>query len=892
MASIFTFDPDPPRVSSPWSVSARQSPRLENEARVLEKSRAALSEDFEELHLSQLDDLHVTRLDAEPQEGPTEYKLHLLLRPRRSLSATTTSRHVSGSQLSHSPASSTRTLAHLDGSQPPPPLSSTATSRQHRLEQLTTQLLWRLQQSSPHHSSSATNTILPSIPDASAVLSAPQQPARLVPGLEESKGALYEIGVSDDGTFIGLTKDEMAESLNNLRAMAASLGCSVQVLRMVPVGECEWHDDEKLKLSTGLHRGRLYVAEAYVKPELKAGGEAAEEYSGAASQKPNSAWLEPAAHHVSTEQLRVSITGATTSGKSTLLGTLSTSTLDNARGKSRLSLLKHRHEIVSGMTSTVTQELIGYHDGSEQQPIQVINYGTKDVSSWNDIHAASSPGRLAFISDSAGHPRYRRTTVRGLVGWAPHWTLLCIAANGGSETETVPSFADQSFSGASAHLSMAHLDLCLRLQLPLIVVITKLDAANKTAFRQILSSLLSMLKAAGRKPVMLPNDQGVQEDSQLQQVSRTDAAQIRSLVELLQDDPTTTVPILFTSSVKGNGIGKLHSFLRYLPIPARQSPNIDLAVQENPAVLFHVDDTFKLPATSLVGMPAGESPTGSIVSGHLRHGSIAIGDELVLGPFSYISSITGGAPVLLPRSHPDDPFLTPRSFGDALAEATSSPRAQAIAHDQEWQRVKVISTRNLRMPVQALQEDQAGTVGLVFLDGDKDLQGHPEIRKGMVLTRSEPEPCAAHSFTASFDLDDASSVVVGSLVVIYCASVRESAKVIAVALENDAYPPRATDSQGLKHDRRSSDEAFEFDFERGDEADERDEPPPDEEPKEAARILVTLKFTTYRAWLECGATVLIMPGGGAGFLPGSMDKGVRGFAGFDGFAGRVVETFG
>lgn len=45
-------------------------------------------------------------------------------------------------------------------------------------------------------------------------------PQPLYPGLEESKGALYEIGVADDGELVGLAEDEMEESLNNLRAMA------------------------------------------------------------------------------------------------------------------------------------------------------------------------------------------------------------------------------------------------------------------------------------------------------------------------------------------------------------------------------------------------------------------------------------------------------------------------------------------------------------------------------------------------------------------------------------------------------------------------------------------------------------------------------------------------
>jgi GTPase len=58
------------------------------------------------------------------------------------------------------------------------------------------------------------------------------------------------------------------------------------------------------------------------------------------------------------------------------------------------------------------------------------------VSSWTDIHASTEPGRLLFVSDSAGHPRYRRTTARGLIGWAPHWTVLCVAAD---EGENAPS---------------------------------------------------------------------------------------------------------------------------------------------------------------------------------------------------------------------------------------------------------------------------------------------------------------------------------------------------------------------------------------------------------------------------------------------------------------------
>ena len=131
-----------------------------------------------------------------------------------------------------------RTFSQTIANEPGPVLAPSNQSRQNRLEQLTTQLLWRLQQSSPYHASSTSDLVLPKLPEATESLRTPQRPGKLLAGLEESRGALYEIGVSDDGTFVGLTKDEMDESLTNLRAMAASLGCNVEVVRMVLVGDC------------------------------------------------------------------------------------------------------------------------------------------------------------------------------------------------------------------------------------------------------------------------------------------------------------------------------------------------------------------------------------------------------------------------------------------------------------------------------------------------------------------------------------------------------------------------------------------------------------------------------------------------------------------------------
>ena len=47
-------------------------------------------------------------------------------------------------------------------------------------------------------------------------------------------------------------------------------------------------------------------------------------------------------------------------GKSTLLGVLTQGELDNGRGRARLNLFRHLHEIQSGRTSSISHEILGF----------------------------------------------------------------------------------------------------------------------------------------------------------------------------------------------------------------------------------------------------------------------------------------------------------------------------------------------------------------------------------------------------------------------------------------------------------------------------------------------------------------------------------------------------
>ncbi|KFZ14962.1 hypothetical protein V501_02950 [Pseudogymnoascus sp. VKM F-4519 (FW-2642)] len=932
MASIFSFDPDPPTISSPWLTPAEGSPRAETpisrgdsrtqDRSLLLGSKASVGAvNGTSLQPGHLSDYNVTKLEPEPQTGPAEYKLHLLLRPRRKYTSFSTGTHTAAPPQSKVATGESAT-------------APTNQSRQHRLTQLTTQLLWRLQQSSPYHASSSSTSelIVPQLPEAMASLNMQTRPGKLLAGLESSRGALYEIGVSDSGVLVGLAKDEMDESLTNLRAMAASLGCFVEVTRMVVVGECEWSPaeaptDEPLDVSEPsrdhaddkLRKEKLWVAEALVTPDLslvsKDAGRAPHNGSPISSATASGAGLSKDAEFnisrgSSTEQLRITLTGPTTSGKSSLLGTLSTGTLDNGRGKSRLSLLKHRHELASGITSSVAQELVGYKTSSSPDiAAEVINYATGNVTTWTDIHAQSENGRLVFVSDSAGHPRYRRTTVRGLVGWAPHWTLLCVAGDDGTNT---PQGAGGTSSaqdimgstlGAGIDLSKAHLDLCLQLEKPLAIVITKLDIASRTSLRETLGKILSAIKAVGRVPMILPPDQtkGIME-SDLQSIPDKDADTVKKIVGTLNpDNLTKVVPIIMTSAAKGTGIRMLHSLFCSLPVPSIPTSHDyigEVLNPEQPACLFHIEDTFALPAAFAMQTSVKDThlEEGTVVAGHLRFGSISVGDNIVVGPFPAdsgsddetlwpLSSSTGAR-------QQDSEFDLGRSSShpsaSELARAARREAASASAPPGEWHNAHIVSIRNLRLPVHNLQAGQVGTIGIVFdipeVENPTDPFERrptqaPRLRKGMVLAIPSHHMKdtglslqAVSRFTASFEDEDINSITIGSLVVVYIASIRASARVVRLM----PHAPASERGQDIDDDGSN---LFE---------DEDDDPGPPIFGSDGVTD-VTLELMTTREWIELGSQVLIMPGGGHGLYYGS-ERGEKGIAGLEGFVGKVIEV--
>lgn len=124
-------------------------------------------------------------------------------------------------------------------------------------------------------------------------------------------------------------------------------------------------------------------------------------------------------------ETRIAVVGNVDAGKSTLLGVLVKGGLDDGRGKARVNLFRHKHEIESGRTSSVGMEIMGFDTKGEV----VVSGVPGRKLSWEEIGKRSA--KVISFTDLAGHERYLRTTVFGLLSSEPNYCLLMVAANNG-----------------------------------------------------------------------------------------------------------------------------------------------------------------------------------------------------------------------------------------------------------------------------------------------------------------------------------------------------------------------------------------------------------------------------------------------------------------------------
>lgn len=214
--------------------------------------------------------------------------------------------------------------------------------------------------------------------------------------LSEGDGeCFYYVGVEDGGYPRGLCANDLRLSLNNLDYMAQSLKATATIAEL-PRGA---HG----RAYALVHVRRNTVAQVHY-VELRVAG-------AAASPVP----LPPAASCSTPGVLRQAalraVGGSVDSGKSTLVGVLThgldgAPSLDDGAGRARTSVFRHKHEVQTGHTSSISQAMVGYDaDGA------VLNYVGVNRLTAAEISAAA--GKLLHFLDLCGHPRYLKTALYG-----------------------------------------------------------------------------------------------------------------------------------------------------------------------------------------------------------------------------------------------------------------------------------------------------------------------------------------------------------------------------------------------------------------------------------------------------------------------------------------------
>ncbi|KAL7550018.1 hypothetical protein ACHAWF_013268 [Thalassiosira exigua] len=280
---------------------------------------------------------------------------------------------------------------------------------------------------------------------------------------------------------------------------------------------------------------------------------------------------------LSSRNVRVAVVGNVDAGKSTLIGTLTTSSLDDGRGSSRTAIMRHRHEIESGRTSTASSHLLGFKRSGD---VIVGRDRVRPNKTKGEDEIARSSYSLITLMDLAGHERYLKTTIHGVSSGMADYALILV---NGRHPPT--------------HMTQHHLNLCASYGIPVVVVFTKVDGCPEHALATSRKELHRLLKGPdiGKRPFAIKREEDV-------------ATCVGKLQHL--------APTLDVSCVTGEGLPLLRRLLFALPKRRRHERKLDRPFE------FLVEDVF----SNVPGV-------GSVVSGFVNAGSLDVGEARVyVGP--------------------------------------------------------------------------------------------------------------------------------------------------------------------------------------------------------------------------------------------------------------------
>ena len=170
----------------------------------------------------------------------------------------------------------------------------------------------------------------------------------------------YEIGVEDNGNDLGITQEELTQTLSLLNFIATDLGFQAKITKLI--------------------EGKQgYIAELYIRDDT-----------------------------INKTEITIGVLGEEGTGKSTLIGVLKNGKLDNGAGSARSNILIHKHEITSGKTSSFSHQILGFDEKGD-----ITNYDRLSTANIKEIVHKST--KIINFYDMAGSAKtFNRTTLSNL----------------------------------------------------------------------------------------------------------------------------------------------------------------------------------------------------------------------------------------------------------------------------------------------------------------------------------------------------------------------------------------------------------------------------------------------------------------------------------------------
>lgn len=300
--------------------------------------------------------------------------------------------------------------------------------------------------------------------------------------------------------------------------------------------------------------------------------------------------------------IRIGFLGGVDVGKSSLLGVLKNNKLDDGRGSSRKSIMKHKHEQDSGRTSSVSSHYINMKNDDEL---------------------------ITFI-DLAGHETYLKTTIYGLYGLKLDYVCIIIGANMGINKMT-----------------REHFYLAKTLNLPIIFIINKIDICPENIINETYNNLKKLVRNITqntKKLYIIENETLVNNKDNHKLLFMNNVEQpyniylnnenineIKNYEDIIKNKKCYNFndfnyekdySLLFTSNKTGYGIENLKDYLISLKKTKDIDNNNENNINEDNINTFIIQNTYNV------------NGIGIVFFGYMKYGCIKKSDTLSIGPFN------------------------------------------------------------------------------------------------------------------------------------------------------------------------------------------------------------------------------------------------------------------